>query len=244
MIYKIESAIQYTKFKHLFIMLLAFSISLTTLSQRLPDSQNKKEALKTLRTFRDELRKSANSTNTDTLINRTSTLINITKTLTDTDQLKAINDYFLNAFKIISRSQTSEKLAIIVDINADLSLKFKQADSTVDLNAWTDASFIKEEEILISAFIPSIPLKQQTSGLYRIYWATYLGGNPESYIKNNSFEGTSSQFSKPYLLKVKLPGIITFWLQDLSTNKLYKSDVPYIRIVKDKKLDIAFIPLN
>lgn len=127
-------------------------------------------------------------------------------------------------------------------INEDLTLKmdFIDANTSITLGVSPDASFGVPRPFKINAqFISgNVPKK------CRIYWANYLGGDRIKIIYKNAFDGSSSLFKNPYEIEVNLPGYITFWLKDLTSQQVYKSDFVYKKIVKEKSLDVVFIPIN
>lgn len=228
--------------------ILFFSLFLASqyfaFSQPVSDSlEKKKEAtLKVLRQVRTQLNLLQYSELRDSLLNNTISILNVARKLSDTLQLIGIKDYFLAVSLILDTSSSAVKLKAMELINKDLSLKLKGKAGEIVLNLESASSFVSDHDIKVSILINGL---KPTTGSYRLYWATFHGGALESLIKANAFEGSSKFLTDPYTLSIKVPGYITFWIQDNITQKLYKCDNTYsVLEKKDLGIDVNFIPLQ
>ena len=199
------------------------------------------QAVSTLRDFRTALNLLPSESTHDSLLLQTVKLLNAARSMHDTTQLRRINDYFQYAENTLNNAGADDKAKIIGFIHADLLMKTALPDTLKDLNLTSTLSFGDPQTVVINAqFSDKIPHQK-----CRVYWAFYFGGTQEDVMTSkNPPGGHSSLFQNPYQLNVNLPGYITFWLVDLPTNQVYKSDMVYTRITASTKLDLFFTPVT
>jgi len=224
------------------LLLFAFCcvFSYTCLAQNTPAIHD--ETVSTLRDFRTTLNSLPSGTTRDSLLIQTVKLLNTAKSLHDTSQLRRINNYFQYASNTLNSASADDKPKIIGFIHDDLVLKTAIPDSLINLGINSTITFGDPQTVVINAhFSDNIALHKMS----RVYWAFYFGGSQEAVITSkNPPGGSSSIFQNPYQLSVNLPGYITFWLIDLPTKQIYKSDIVYKRLTASTKLDLFFTPVN
>ncbi len=191
-----------------------------------------------------DFRKDIKSKDTDFVLLRKncSDMISIAKSMKQIGELQNLQNYFHQIIGVISNSTTKiDSATIAKNINQDLSLKLTAARQSLEFESIT--GFGKMIDIEVTVYLDG---KRQESGSYRVYWGTYLGTSQESIIKVNKFEGLSTLFKNPYKLSVRMPGIITFWMQDTKNGHWYKADFPWLKILNEnqKAFEISFIPLR
>ena len=195
-----------------------------------------------LRDFRDQLSTYDNNNLADSLYNNTANIIAVSHTMDNKEQLAGLKNYFSQAQKLIKSSPDSEKAKIIAAINRDISLKLSSTDTATSLNLEPFSSFFTQHDVMVKAFINNV---MQVTGNYRLHWFTFWGGDQEAFIKAKMSEGNSQTFTNPYLLKIILPGYISFWMEDTHTQTIYKSDFNYsLMNASVDTIDVYFIPLN
>ena len=202
-------------------------------------AKKKSETLQILRAFRDSLRNKPGDI--ALLRENTAQLVGVAKLLEDTSELNLLKEYFLQATEYFSNvHDVKEVNRTLLNISNDLEMKIKAGDNSLQLGS--TFYFGKQHDVKVTAYING---NKQVGGTYRLYWGTFLGNNQESMVRANKFDGSSNLFSNPYTLTIKLPGYITFWMEDATTKKVYRSDVPFkIMTEKDLKLDLNFIELK
>lgn len=217
---------------------LVLKLQLSSYSQNIEELRE--NLIESIRDFRKDIK----SKDTDLILLRknSSDMISIAKNMKQIGELENLSKYFQQIRSYISSSTTrADSTIIVTNINNDLSLKLTAARQSLEFESTT--GFGKMIEIEIVAFLEG---KRQETGSYRIYWGTYLGASQEVIIKENKFEGITTQFKNPYKLSVRMPGIITFWMQDTVSGQWYKADFPWVKILNEsqKTFEISFIALR
>ncbi|TPD70534.1 hypothetical protein [Flavobacterium microcysteis] len=219
--------------KKIFIIVYLVLIPVIEINAQTKDQTTKyrKEALEQLRGLQDFYNNKSinNNTSIDSLQSKLETLINVSKTLKDTVQLKLIANYFTTINNNLSEADSQSLLDISRITNKDLQLKFSANKISDHLSP--NFVFGKTQRIKIKALMST---NHNLSGNYRLHWCSYTGRSVKDLVKKDGF--ISNTFANPYTIEVVMPGLITFWLKDVSTNEIYFSDNTYYDMVKPSPL--------
>ena len=221
------------------ILLCSYKISV---AQPDPTSIIKSTTLTSLRNFRDNLNAIPKNTTRDSLIDKTNKLISFTSTQKDTLQLSALEKYFVKAGHAFLDTNSSKRDLALKNINTDLSYKMTISGKLSLLGLEPNTEFFKNCDVNVSA---SLMGSKTFGGNYTLYWSQFTGIDQEAIIRSNDNDGTSKTFNNPYKLTIRLPGYITFWIQDDNNKTIYKSFPEYqIMSQSDKRIEVNFIPFK
>jgi len=157
--------------------------------------------------------------------------------------LKKLQDYFMVAqYTILNDQDNNGRTALAFSkLNQDLNLKLLSKANSENISALLE-SFYKMKEVGVQVKIKGIA---PTTGAYRLFWVSNFGTAPSKLISDNIFEGSSTMLQSPYKMMVKLPGFITFWLKDTSTNVFYIPDTDYFPMNENSlSVEVNFKPLQ
>jgi hypothetical protein len=224
---------------------LTFAILLIVLgtlvkAQPTPLEQVQRNALIPLRGFRDILNPQRPNPAADSLFGYTIQLINVAKTQNDTAQLLSLTTYFNTALASYKSADSKGKSAVVANLNRDLSLKIHTKERG-QLNLENYESLFNDAKVAVLVDINGI---KQSTGKYTLFWAPFTGEDQHKIISSGAHSGSSSNSTNPYNLVIKLPGYITFWIEETTSGKIYRSNPEYytFRNSDDQGIEVNFVP--
>lgn len=197
-------------------------------------------AMAPLREFRDTLFLKARKPAEDSVLRIAVQLINVTRTQDDTAQLSSIKVYFKTAMDNYKVADADGKASIISNLSRDLDLKV-HARAADQLGIENYERLFNDAKVNVLADINGI---KQTTGKYTLFWATFTGVDQTKIISSGVHDGNSSNSANPYALVIKLPGYITFWMQETTSGKIYRSNPDYLMFnnSNDQSIEVNFVP--
>ncbi|RZJ36570.1 MAG: hypothetical protein EOO51_00175 [Flavobacterium sp.] len=226
---------KYVMIKYILRGVLMLLVSVTTAQVH----EQQAHTLKSIRDVRKAFLDSSliNSPEVQDLQIKLSQYTNVVGTLTDETQLKFMESYFNSIKKVAKFDSTVAKI-----INQDLQSKMDLQRQDPKLLQGKFLFGLKKE-ITVRALIGQ---QLVANNKYRLYWTYYTGRSRKELISQGG--EASSQLINPYKLSVLLPGLITFWLVDTSTNPpaILLSDLEFVDCDIDIKspLDLVFKKTN
>jgi hypothetical protein len=223
------------------ICLFSF-LTITTIAQEQGSIKlAQQNTLKMMRDFRDNLNKGERNPKKDSLLERTALLISYAKTLQDASQLTDLKGYFTMATKSYETANSKQKLAVVENLNQDISFKINANSTGSELHLSPEAAIFEDVEVKVGVKING----QVPRADYVLYWTYFTGIDQDALVKAKSYVGNSVNFSNPCKLTIKLPGVVTFWLLETNTKKVFKCFPDHLKMVqKNNSIDMSFIPFN
>lgn len=201
----------------------------------------KYSVLQNIENFKKDVSSQKKTKSRDSLVHNLDFIYEKAKAVDNLADLKAINKYFQSAKKSIDAKDSKAVTASYSLLNNDIKQKLGATSST-ESGADALSLFFKSSLVTLNVKISGV---SPVSGSYRLYWASFFGTEISELITKNVYDGTSVMLQNPYKMNVRLPGYITFWLKDTTSNKLYAPDSDYFMMtLQDLKMDINFRPLN
>ena len=193
-----------------------------------------------LREFRDTLVLKSRTPVEDSVLGFAVQLINVTRTQDDTAQLTSLHAYFKTAMDNYKAADADGKASIISNLSRDLYLKVHTRGED-QLNLQNYESLFNDAKVNVLADINGA---KQTTGKYTLFWAAFTGVDQTKIISSGVHDGNSSSSVNPYALVIKLPGYITFWMQETTSGKIYRSNPDYLMFnnSNDQSIEVNFVP--
>jgi hypothetical protein len=225
----------------LIFLILSTFLCMATNAQSTRTKELQRATLTILRDFRDTLNPKKGSPAGDSLFSYTTQLINVVKTQDDTNQLHSITSYFKTAMENYQIADVNGQNSLTANLNRDLTLKvhFKRAGQ---LNIENFESLFNDVRISVLVDINGF---KQVNGKYTLFWAPFTGINQAKIISSGAHVGNSTSSANPYDLIVKLPGYVTFWIEETTSGKIYRCNPEYLVFPndKDQNIEVNFVPL-
>jgi len=129
---------------------------------------------------------------------------------------------------------------VVANLNRDLSLKIYTKERG-QLNLENYESLFNDAKVAVLVDINGF---KQSAGKYTLFWAPFTGEDQDKIISSGAHSGSSSNSANPYNLVIKLPGYITFWIEETTTGKIYRSNPEYytFRNSNDQDIEVNFVP--
>jgi hypothetical protein len=163
-------------------------------------------------------------------------IINVTKSISDSSELRLTRDYFAAAQTLCEGSDSAKNSENLGILYLDLSSKLEAYHKNIRMGLQSYSDIFQEKEVSVNIFVNG---EKKTTGNYILFWADFRGEDQDKLIARNKYNGTSLRFNLPLSVRILVPGIVTFWLKDIKTQRMYKSVVDHIWINdRDKTIDL------